>query len=330
MLAIQKNEFSAAQKMIAKSREIIDVHLTALSESRERTYYTMVQAMLYSELEEVIQFKLIPERREFIKSKWWTRLQRSQRIVEDWQKILKVHSLVLTPREDRRSWLKFASICQRVGNTKLSQKTFAMLFEAGMLNEPTSSSDFSNIEVTYGYIKHLWRTGDRTDAIEQLQQLKENLQEEEYSVFSKKVQLIDLNDHKEFSKVQRLLNKCYLKLATWKEKEEGLNEKSLPVIMNYYSEAAKRDEQSYKAWNAYAYINSKALLFNNKNDHREEELTHLATHAVIGFFKSISLSNGNSIQDTLRLLTVLFENDCPESVYDVFNDNLKTVPVETW
>ena len=306
--------------MIAKSREIIGEHLTALSESRERTYYTMVQAMLYSELEEVIQFKLIPERREGIKTKWWTRLKRSQRIVEDWQKILKVHSLVLTPREDCRSWLKFASICQRVGNTKLSKKTFDML----------TGIDFSNIEVTYGFIKHQWRTGDRTVAIAQLHELKEALKKEEYSVLSRTWQMIDLNDHKEFSKVQRLLNKCYLKLATWKEKEEGLNEKSLKVIMNYYREAASRDDHSYKAWNAYAYINSKALLFNNRNDHREEELTQLATQAVIGFFKSISLSNGNSIQDTLRLLTVLFENDCPESVYDVFNDNLKTVPVDTW
>ena len=342
VLAIHKNEFGYAQKMIDKSREAIDVYLTAMiSESRERAYNTMVQAMLFSELEEVIQFKLIPERREIIKSKWWTRLQRSQKVVEDWQKILKVHSLVLTPREDRRSWLKFASISQRMGNTNLSHNTFAMLFEMSIsdLNPINNDIDFSNIEVNYGYIKHLWRIGHKACAIDKLHELKENLQEEEYSVISKKVQLVDLNDHKEFSKVQHLLNKCYLKLATWKEKEEGLTEKSLPIIMSCYAEAAKRDESGYKSWHLYAYINFKALFFNKNNKKEEDNNTdlltsttihNLATHAVIGFFKSISLSNGNSIQDTLRLLTVLFEDDCPQIVYDVFNENLKTVPVETW
>ena len=240
--AIHKNEFNYAQKMIEKSREMIDVDLTAMiSESRERAYGTMVQAMLFSELEEVIQFKLVPERREIIKLKWWARLERSQKIVEDWQRILKVHSLVLTPREDRRSWLKFASICQRIGNTNLSSKTL------GILDLNTRNYiDFSNIEVKYGQIKHYWRTGHKTSAIERLHKLKEDLQEEENSVIKKKVQLIDLNDHKEFNKVQNLLNKCYLKLATWKEKEEGLNEKSLPLLLDYYWEAAKRDEQSYK------------------------------------------------------------------------------------
>lgn len=35
----------------------------------------MVQVQMMSELEEVIQYKLIPERRDAIKEKWWDRLQ---------------------------------------------------------------------------------------------------------------------------------------------------------------------------------------------------------------------------------------------------------------
>lgn len=35
----------------------------------------MVNVQMLSELEEVIQYKLVPERREAIKQMWWDRLQ---------------------------------------------------------------------------------------------------------------------------------------------------------------------------------------------------------------------------------------------------------------
>ena len=35
----------------------------------------MVNVQMLSELEEVIQYKLVPERRESIKTMWWDRLQ---------------------------------------------------------------------------------------------------------------------------------------------------------------------------------------------------------------------------------------------------------------
>lgn len=73
----------------------------------------MVQML--SELEEVIQYKLIPERREPIKNAWWDRLQGCQPIVEDWQRIIQVHSLVLTPQDDMKTWLKYASLCRKSG-----------------------------------------------------------------------------------------------------------------------------------------------------------------------------------------------------------------------
>lgn len=41
--------------------------------------------------------------------------QGCQRIVEDWQKILMVRSLVVNPHEDMRTWLKYASLCGKSG-----------------------------------------------------------------------------------------------------------------------------------------------------------------------------------------------------------------------
>lgn len=60
-----------------------------------------------------MQYKLVPERRETLKEMWWQRLQCCQRLVEDWQKVIQVHSLVLHPQEDLKSWLKYASLCRK-------------------------------------------------------------------------------------------------------------------------------------------------------------------------------------------------------------------------
>ena len=75
----------------------------------------MVNVQMLSELEEVIQYKLVAGRREAIKTAWWNRLQGCQPNVEEWHRILRVHSLVLTPQEDMKTWLKYASLCRKSG-----------------------------------------------------------------------------------------------------------------------------------------------------------------------------------------------------------------------
>ncbi|GFS99114.1 hypothetical protein TNCV_822401 [Trichonephila clavipes] len=125
ILAIHRSDFHIAQQFIDKARDLLDTELTALAgESYSRAYGAMVHVQMFSELEEVIQYKLIPERREAIKQKWWDRLQGCQRIVEDWQKIMQVHSLVVSPQEDMRSWLKYASLCRKAGRLRTINVNF--------------------------------------------------------------------------------------------------------------------------------------------------------------------------------------------------------------
>ena len=38
-----------------------------------------------------------------------------QKNVEDWQRILQVRSLVMSPAEDVKAWLKYASLCRKSG-----------------------------------------------------------------------------------------------------------------------------------------------------------------------------------------------------------------------
>ena len=107
---------------------MLDTEVTALSlESYQRAYPTMVCVQMLSELEEVIDYKLVSERRPIIKEMWWNRLQGCQRVVEDWQRIMQVRSLVISPQDVQRTWLKYASLCRNSGRLQLSHKTLVTI-----------------------------------------------------------------------------------------------------------------------------------------------------------------------------------------------------------
>lgn len=116
-MAIHKEQYDEAQRFIDTARDLLDTELTAMAgESYQRAYGAMVVVQMLSELEEVIQYKLVPERRSTLKAMWWQRLQTGQRLAEDWQRIIQVHSLVLSPQEDIHTWLKYASLCRKSGS----------------------------------------------------------------------------------------------------------------------------------------------------------------------------------------------------------------------
>uniref|UniRef100_A0A4W5QTN7 PIK-related kinase FAT domain-containing protein n=1 Tax=Hucho hucho TaxID=62062 RepID=A0A4W5QTN7_9TELE len=105
---------------IDKARDLLDAELTAKTgESYSRAYKAMVSCQLLLELEEVIQYKLFPEKRDIIRDTWWERLQR---IIEDWQRILMVCSLVINLHDDMRTWLKYASHCGKSGRLHFVQR----------------------------------------------------------------------------------------------------------------------------------------------------------------------------------------------------------------
>lgn len=62
--------------MIDSARDLLDTELTAMAgESYQRAYGAMVSVQMLAELEEVVQYKLVPERQPTIRKMWWDRLQ---------------------------------------------------------------------------------------------------------------------------------------------------------------------------------------------------------------------------------------------------------------
>jgi len=348
-LALHQNHFQQAQACIDAARDVLDTELTARAgESYNRAYGAMVIVQMLSELEEIIQFKLVPERREAIKRTWWNRLQGCQRVVEDWHKILQVRSLVLSPQEDMMSWLKYSSLCRKSGRLALSHKTLVMLLGTDPSKQADQPLPTTYPQVTFAYMKHMWNENKKEEAFRHLQHFVES------TLHQQALQsLSPTDDGQKREELLKLVAKCYLKLGDWKTDLQGYSEASIPQIIQYYASATENDKNCYKAWHAWAYMNFEAVLYyknqqsgndgngdgsicrtpltpSQQNSSVANSLITYAVPAVNGFFKSIALSSGNSLQDTLRLLTLWFDYGHWPEVYEALVDGIKTIQIDTW
>ncbi|KAI5638457.1 FAT domain-containing protein [Phthorimaea operculella] len=324
VLSIHNGDFGLSKLYIDQARTILDSELTAVAgESYQRAYGALVNAQLLAELEEVITYKLVNERRESIRQAWWIRLQGGQRLVEDWRKILQVRSLVLTPQEDMATWLKFASLCRKSGAPRQAHRTLVMLLGTDPSQNKELPLPTHEPRLTLAYAKHLWVAGDKQLAFDQL------------------LRYVDAAEAGDAEHC-RLLARCHLKLGSWCESLLGINDASIPEILRNYSAATELASDWYKAWHAWAYMNFETVLFYK---HQETNLEssmigekkpapeYIQQHtvpAVEGFFKSINLSHGSSLQDTLRLLTLWFDYGHHPAVHEALLEGIRTIEINVW
>ncbi|KAL1122375.1 hypothetical protein AAG570_003780 [Ranatra chinensis] len=341
VLAVHNQQYEVAEQLIDTARDMLDTELTAMAgESYQRAYSAMVSVQMLAELEEVIQYKLIPERQSMIRNIWWHRLQGCQRVVEDWQRIIRVRTLVVSPQRDMYTWLKYASLCRKSGRLKLSQKTLVMLLGVDPANNPDQPLPTTHPQVTFAYTKHLWTAGEKEKAFDQLNTFVQAAQQQSIMYLS------GPDDFKQGLK-RRLLARCSMKLGLWQEQLQGINEHSIAAILQCYLTATQHDPTWYKAWHAWAYMNFQTVLFykNNQpqlvteqqktenncvNFQNVQNISQFTVPAVEGFFKSIALSHGNSLQDTLRLLTLWFDYGYLPDVYDALVEGIRTIDIDTW
>lgn len=208
----------------------------------------------------------------------------------------------------------------------LSHKTLVMLLGYDPSSYADDSLPTSQPEVTYAYTKHLWMSGQRSYAYQQLNRFLCEYTEQ-----------IPDNTTTTNEERQRLLARCYLRLGRWQEALEGVTESSIPSVLKYYSEATGYDPMWYKAWHSWAYMNFETVLF-YKNQYesggvkveKTPEYIKYTVLAVQGFFKSIKLSKGSSLQDTLRLLTLWFDYGHWPDVHEAIVDGIRIIEKNTW
>lgn len=103
-------------------------------------------------------------------------------------------------------------------------------------------------------------------------------------------------------------------------------------ILRDYALATQLDPGWYQAWHTWALANFEVI---SSFEMSQQGLSsaHFKDYiipAVKGFLRSIALSPGNSLQDTLRLLTLWFTYGYQHGVSEAIAEGLPTVNVDVW
>ncbi|SCV00133.1 LAMI_0G03092g1_1 [Lachancea mirantina] len=385
ILCLHRNNFEKAERHIFEARDLLVTEISALiNESYNRAYSVVVRSQMISELEEVVQYKKLPqasEKKAMIRKTWHKRLLGCQKNVDVWQRILRVRSLVVKPKQDMQIWIKFANLCRKSGRMGLAQKALNSLLEEG------GDPDYPNTArapppVVYAQLKYMWATGSQRDALRHLisftSRVAHDLGLDPSNMIAQNVSQTGPYSAHHIDDYTKLLARCFLKQGEWRVQLQPNWRKENPdTVLGSYLLATHFDNTWYKAWHNWALANfdvislATARAKNNTSDmsnghDRIEEIAendegkhdNSSSHdpivmgvdsaqaasvhypaeliqrhvvpAIKGFFHSISLSGSNSLQDTLRLLTLWFTfGGIPEAA-QAMHEGFNWIKIDNW
>ncbi|WWC91382.1 uncharacterized protein L201_006326 [Kwoniella dendrophila CBS 6074] len=344
ILAVHRNQFSSAIRHITKARERLDGELTSLTgESYGRAYDVVVRVQMLSELEEIISYKDHadePERQATQRKTWQTRLEGTQRDVEVWQRILQVRSLVLTPNEDMDTWIHFADLCRTSDRLNLAEKTLTSLVGFPYPSMDPESRARAPPPIIFAYLRMAWaknlQSGNKEERLETLQHLRDFTDQLSADVglgARDQYGRLMLPDAKMYGEYTKLLARCHVELGQWQAALRESQTTSDPTgILHDYSLATELDPEWYQAWHTWALANFEVItqLEVSQAGLSSAHFTTYIIPAVDGFLRSIALSPGNSLQDTLRLLTLWFTYGYQHGVSTAISQGIHTVNVDVW
>lgn len=355
ILYIHRGHFEEASKQIINARDQLITELTALvSESYNRAYGVVVRVQMLSELEEIITYKLLPsdsEERATMRRTWMKRLKGCQRNVDIWHRMLKVRTLVVTPKQDMDMWIKFANLCRKSGRYGIAEKSLNQLLEEGANGNGGPNSSRAPPQVVYAQLKYMWSTHNRREALDHLvdftTRMANDLNLDTDDLISQPLPSEQPGTPQEIKDYTKLLARCFLKQGEWKiQLLNNWKEEAPDEILGSYLLATHFDKSWYKAWHNWALANFevvslhdqkvKAKTGGEKADVSDQSLypyefiQQNVVPAVKGFFQSIALTEQRTLQDTLRLLTLWFKFGGLEDAAAAMNDGFEIIRSEVW
>ena len=357
VLNVHRGQIGKANGHINKARDLLDPELTSLiGESYTRAYNQVVRIQMLAELEEVIQFKdTFPPseetklRRIALMGIWSERLRGCQPEVDVWQRVLKVRSLVLTPRENMQMWIKFANLCRKNGRLALAEKTINSLLGEDdadstvrrwrqrlpdVVQQQTSAGP---PHVIYTHLKLMWAKGEREDTLSYLRDFAQHLSSD-LGLDTGGPTNQELLGSPHLADYTHLLARCYFKLGEWQmAQHDDWGAEHVQDVLRCYMLSTRLDPKWYKGWHAWALANSEVVSHYARNQSTESDapipqeiFTGHLVPSVRAFFQSIALSPSSSLQDTLRLLTLWFKYGQHAEISAAVHDGFNSVGIDTW
>ncbi|KAI9850778.1 MAG: phosphatidylinositol kinase- protein kinase tor1 [Thelocarpon superellum] len=362
ILALHRDQFEEAAFHIEKARDGLDTELSALlGESYNRAYSVVVRVQMLAELEEIITYKQNkdnPEKQATMRHTWMKRLKGCSSNVEVWLRMLKVRALVISPKENMEMWIKFANLCRKSNRIGLAEKSLNSLLNPGEEIGALAADAQTPPQVIYAHLKYLWSTGHQQEALAHLRDFTARISPGSHG----RAPLVNgvggaaatvgapVGDPtpgagaaaaavgKGLDDYTRLLARCYLKQGEWQialQKGDWQHD-HVQEILASYAAATHYNRDWYKAWHAWALANFEVVTTLTSRPNRETVVVppHIILEHVVpairGFFQSIALSSGSSLQDTLRLLTLWFAHGGHHEVNAAVTEGFTAVNVDTW
>src|SRR5690606_34342915 len=127
--------------------------------------------------------------------------------------------------------------------------------------------------------------------------------------------------------IQLIAETCRM-LGIWEEElimknGDNITTDTIQRILKNYKTATELQPNWSRAWYNYALFNSRVI-------ERVDEKSRLPyiVEAINGYLKSITLNQGNSIQDVLRLLTLWFKYGDDEFVMETLQNGFKHINID--
>ncbi|CCE63837.1 hypothetical protein TPHA_0F03570 [Tetrapisispora phaffii CBS 4417] len=372
VLAVHKSNFNEAEKHIFNARDLLVTEISALiNESYDRAYGVVVRAQIIAELEEIIKYKKLPPDSEnaiVIRNTWNKRLLGCQKNVDVWQRVLRVRSLVVKPKQDKQIWIKFANLCRKSGRMGLARKALNSLLEdGGDPDHPNTAR--APPPVIYAQLKYLWSTGSQKDTLLHLigftSRMAHDLGLDPNNMIAQNVMKSSTIAPEHVDEYTKLLARCFLKQGEWRvQLQPNWRVENPDAILGSYLLATHFDNKWYKAWHNWALANfevismisssslekvnvsseaSTNMMYKIENNSKESDIKDIQKEAfpaeliqrhvvpaIKGFFHSISLSESSSLQDTLRLLTLWFTfGGIPEAT-QAMHEGFRLIKIDNW
>ncbi len=123
--------------------------------------------------------------------------------------------------------------------------------------------------------------------------------------------------------------RIYHCLGNWQSTLQNFDDVAITQIIGHFQAATKYDPNWYKAFHSWALANYDAAAYYEKTGIQPKIIGHVVP-AIRGFFRSIALSSNQTLQDTLRILTLWFKHGPHKEVEAVLQEGFQTVSIDTW
>ena len=197
----------------------------------------------------------------------------------------------------------------------------------------------------------MWANGERDEALRYLQKFSLDLTEIiRRSTVIRGPEQLPLHVEEAY---QKLLARCFLKSGQWQmelnpawaevcrqllpdsvARTEFAIKDSAEILVSF-EQATRYDPTWYKSWHTWALANVDVIGHIEDHEQRIEDaipetVAEYTVAAIEGLLRSISLGEQNSLQDTLRLLTLWFKFGSHDDVSHAVAGGFSMVSVDTW